>query len=102
MLKNNEKGFTLAESLLSLMIMAMIAAFILPLMVQMTGQSKTLWEREKGMRLLYEESGKRLQERADFYVAYEGERQSYEISWETISGSACFEVSGRATCIRKQ
>lgn len=102
MLKNNERGFTLAESLLSLMVIAILAAFILPLMVQMTGQSKALWERQKGMRLLYEEGGKRMIERKDFHLVYEGEGERYDISWETSTGSACFEVSGEVYCIKKQ
>ncbi|KMY54748.1 hypothetical protein AC623_13065 [Bacillus sp. FJAT-27231] len=102
MLRNNERGFTLAESLLSLMIIVMLAASVLPLMVQMTGQSKALWERQKGMRFLYEESGKRLLERKDFQVVYEEEGEKYDISWETTKAAACFKVSGQASCINKQ
>ncbi|MEK4028822.1 MULTISPECIES: type II secretion system protein [Bacillaceae] len=102
MLKNNEGGFTLAESLLSLMVIAMLAAFILPLMGQMTGQSKALWERQKGMRLLYEEGAKQMIEGEDFHVVYEREGEKYDISWETSIGSACFEVSGEVYCIKKQ
>lgn len=102
MLKNNESGFTLAESLLSLMVLTMLAGFVLPLMVQMTGQSKALWERQKGMRFLYEEGGKRVLEREDFHVVYEGEGERYDISWETTKAAACFEVSGQVSCIKKQ
>lgn len=102
MLKKNEKGFTLAESLLSLMALAMLAAFILPFMIQMTGQSKALWEKQKGMRLLYEQGERHLLEGKDFHNVYHREGERYDISWETANGTACVTLSGEASCIKKQ
>ncbi|MFK2824352.1 type II secretion system protein [Bacillus sp. B190/17] len=102
MLKKNEKGFTLAESLLSLMIMAMLAAFILPFMVQMTSQSKALWDKQRGMRILYEEGEKRWNERRDFHVVYNEAGEMYDISWETTKAAACLEVSQQEICIKEQ
>ncbi|WP_191991724.1 competence type IV pilus minor pilin ComGE [Bacillus aerolatus] len=102
MLKNNEKGFTLAESLLSLMVLVTLAVFLLPLMMQMTGQSKALWEKQKGMRILYEEGEKRLLEGKNFHFTYHGEGERYDISWETSEATVCYEFSGQAACIKKQ
>ncbi|WP_338750069.1 hypothetical protein [Bacillus sp. FJAT-52991] len=101
MWKNNEKGFSLAESLLSLSAVLILTILILPLLLQMIGQSKALWEREKAMRILFEEGEKRLREGNSFTYVYVEEGEEYKISWEARA-VACVEVSGKQFCIQQQ
>ncbi|MGM7635547.1 hypothetical protein [Bacillus sp. Hm123] len=101
MWRNNEKGFSLAESLLSLSAVLILVMLILPLLLQMIGQSKALWEREKAMRVLFEEGEKRLHEGESFSYIYVEEGEEYHISWEAKS-AACVEVSKKKFCIQQQ
>ncbi|WP_203361767.1 type II secretion system protein [Bacillus sp. REN10] len=101
MWKNNEQGFSLAESLLSFSAILIVTIFILPLLLQMIGQSKALWEREKAMRVLFEEGEKYFQEDVDFTYVYVEEGEQYQVSWEAKT-AACVEVSGKSFCIQQQ
>lgn len=101
MWRNNEKGFSLAESLLSLSAVLILTMLILPLLLQMISQSKSLWEREQAMRVLFEEGEKRLHEGTSFTYVYIEKGEEYHILWEP-KAAACVEVSRKEFCIRQQ
>ncbi|WP_157796238.1 type II secretion system protein [Bacillus xiapuensis] len=105
MLKKAEQGFTLAESLLSLFIIMLLTALMVPLLMQMTTQPHRQWEQEQMIRILLEEGEKRLLEQKNFTSIYEGEEgETYRIIWETSAGKAeaCVQNHSSAICIQEQ
>ncbi|MBM7650464.1 hypothetical protein JOC78_003455 [Bacillus ectoiniformans] len=104
MSKMNEEGFTLADSLLSLAAIMAMTVFILPLLAAMTVQSHAAWNKEKGMRMLYEESEQQIYSREDFYSEKVINGQWADISWETKQEKAevCLHMEKVHWCAKEQ
>jgi type II secretory pathway pseudopilin PulG len=104
MLLKNEKGFTLLESLLSFIIVVLLAHWLFPQMFHMAMKLENSSKEGAGMRILYEE----LQEN---FVKINGNARrkegntDYQLYWgenEKSKSFACVQTSETKTCLEEQ
>ena len=103
MLRKNERGFTVAESLLSLSILLLAAAVIFPLLFTMMMQLDERWQKLKGMRHLYEQSEQHMYQQGGFSVIKGEEEDQFELLWEEEGNrtKVCFQSNRAETCIKE-
>ncbi len=99
MFRKNERGFTLAESLLSMMTILLLGTVVLPIATQMMVQSQLLWEKQEGMRVLFEEGESQFLKSGELQIHHK-EEEGYVIYWE--SGQGCFSSPDQTFCIKEQ
>lgn len=100
----NEKGFTLAESLLGLSVLLISAVFIVPFCMKIIAETSSRWERQEGMRKLYEEAESRLYQPASFSQEVAHPHFTGRIFWEFKNGKekACLSMDHQTTCVSEQ
>ncbi|OKL38098.1 hypothetical protein BLL40_01350 [Domibacillus mangrovi] len=97
----SEEGFTLAESLLALTALFVAATFILPLCMKIEAETSKRWERQEGMRKLYEEAESRLYGPASFTYEMDTPNYTGQIYWEMENGKnqACVSTADKTVCV---
>lgn len=101
----NERGMTLAESMLALLAFLLAAVVLLPFCFTLIEKTAWRWELQEGVRTLYEEGESRLYGDPFFdYELEEHERVKGAIVWREMEGKveACVEIREKFRCVVQQ
>ena len=95
---------TLAESMLALTAFMIAAAVLLPFCFKLIEETSWRWERQEGMRKLYEEAESRIYTDASFVHELDHQKFKGEIVWEEVDGKseACIKSREKKRCVVEQ
>ncbi|MCP3763314.1 hypothetical protein NLX67_13070 [Domibacillus sp. A3M-37] len=95
---------TLAESILALTVFFIAAAVLLPFCMKLFEETSWRWEKQEGMRKLYEEAESRIFSEASFFYKLDQSTVKGEIVWKETKGKseACVAIGEKTTCVVEQ
>lgn len=94
----------MAESLLALTALFVAASVILPFCMKIEAETSSRWERQEGMRKLYEEAESRLYESPSFTYEMDMPNFTGRIYWEMENekNRACVSTADKTVCVSEQ